>query len=151
MRIFQAIFISIACCSCGINYVDDRPEPIAWVDTHVSAKFIYKYTDSVSGASWNFPPDRFMNEFATLEANSNIVKVHAYYFPAPHEEIYRVKFTWPMVIEEVYSDSAHRILMKEDMTASEIKRIEDRFKREILQPMVRWGKERGIVDSVIYY
>jgi hypothetical protein len=140
-----------AFCSCGINYADDRSEPVAWIESDISSKFIYQYTDSVPGASWNSPPDSLGSVHFGQEYNSDIVRVQSYYFPEPHEEIYRVKFTWPMVIESVYSDSAQQVLLKKDMSVNEVERVEARFKREILEPMVKWGRKKGVADSVMFW
>ncbi len=134
--------------SCGVHYVDNRPEPITHINSDVSPRFVYYYYDSVPQVKWNQPKVEWVSEVA-LATNKDVKQI-VYYFPPPQEEMYKVGFTWPIVIMKVYNDSAKTWLMKNQLSQSEITRIAYRFETEVLQPMVDFGKSKNYPDSLIF-
>ncbi len=140
LKITVVILVVIIIEGC-VNYIDDRPETIALVETKVSSEFIYNYYDSVPGSTWNKPKKEWKADF-NLYTDPQVRKL-VYYFPPPHEEMYFVGFTWPIIIQQVYSDSARKWLNGDEVSELEAMRMQKRFETDIIAPIVHYKENHN--------
>ena len=148
MKLYFFLLFGFCITQSCIECVDDRPGNIALVETESSAIFVYSYYDSVPKSSWNHPKKEWVNQFNIC--NDTQIRKVAYYFPPPHEEMYYLGFSWPIVIQQVYNESSKTWLSGDKVSPEEAGRIKKRFETEVILPMVEYAKAKNLSSKIIY-
>lgn len=153
MKINQlAIFSFVLVISSGCLYTVNEQDSLSIVfnDSKLSARFIKNYIDSVRNKGLIIPG---AIEAAFYNGDSLRWDESLVYFNSSPKEWYLVNFSsTPGSIERIYNPDLSReaISRKEDLTEEKIAQIELRYRKQILDSVIIYGRKRHLPDSVIF-
>lgn len=168
MKILYIILVStlLVCC-------DYLKESLIWYEPN-KAKVITQFgydrtksqallmlTDTFNRLEQLFKVPQKWEEIAKIENNyyKDLYKEYGgnkemriYYFASDPEEMYLVQYIDQIFIVEFYNDTCtiNNWYSGEDISEQEIKRIKERYKREVLNVLLEKGEKLGIPDSMLY-
>ncbi|MEO6981031.1 MAG: hypothetical protein ABI113_21730 [Mucilaginibacter sp.] len=135
----------------GCYTVNERDSlSIVFNDSKLAPGFIKTYIDSVRNKNFVIPDS--IKEIFFVGDSIRWDESLVYFNNAP-KEWYLVRFSSaPGSIESIYNPelSIAPIIRKTDLTEEKIRQIEVRYRKEILDSVILYGKKRHLPDSVVF-